>query len=193
MSQFEFVMTVVSVFMSFGVVRLLDGLRSTLNVDRRYWIHSSWVLIRLASYVLLWWGSWSIRDYESWNLLRFALWLVPFGLLYLQVTALVTTHPNNVQNWRNHFYEIRTWFFATNIFFILSLFLTTSVFGNLPILHPMSISFLVIFMVSVAGYFSDSHKVQAAIVLIAWFNLVLGWGVQIFDPGTLFPPEALNP
>lgn len=36
MSQFEFVMKVVSVFMSFGVVRLLGGLLSALNLDRKY-------------------------------------------------------------------------------------------------------------------------------------------------------------
>jgi hypothetical protein len=193
MSQFEFVMTVVSVFMSFGVVRLLDGLRSTLSAGRRYWVHSSWVVIRLASYVVLWWGSWAIRDFESWNLLMFSLWLVPFGLLYLQSTALVTTRPNDIQDWRIHFYGIRTWFFATNVFFIMSLFLTTSVLGGVPILHPMSISYLIILTISVAGYFSDSHKVQAAIVLIAWLNLILGWGVQLFDPAPLIPPDVINP
>ena len=103
MSQFEFVMTAVSVFMSFGVVRLLDGLRSTFNSNRSYWIHSSWVVIRLCSYVLLWCGSWSVREYESWNPFQFCLWLVPFGLLYLQSTALVTTRPDDIQDWRSHF------------------------------------------------------------------------------------------
>jgi hypothetical protein len=193
MSQFEFVMTVVSVFMSFGVVRLLDGLRSTLNADRRYWVHSLWVVIRLCSYVLLWWGSWSVREFENWNLLRFASWLVPFGLLYLQSTALVTTHPSDIQDWKSHFYEIRPWFFAINIVFILTLFLSTSGLGFLPVVHPLSISYLLILIVSIAGYFSDSHKVQAVIVLIALLNIILGWGVQIFDPATLIPPEALNP
>jgi hypothetical protein len=139
------------------------------------------------------WGSWSIREIESWNLLRFSLWLVPFGLVYLQVTALVTTRPNEIQDWRSHFYEIRTWFYATNVFYILSMFLTTTVFGGLPIVHPMSIYYLIILIVSVAGYFSDSHKVQATIVIIVWLNLILGWGVQLFDPATLIPPDALNP
>jgi len=185
-------MTAVSVFMSFGVVRLLDGLRATLNSDRRYWVHSSWVVIRLASYVLLWWGSWSAREYESWNLFQFSLWLVPFGLLYLQSTALVTTHPGDIKDWRSHFYEIRTWFFATNIFFIVTLFLSTTGFGAIPILHPLSISYLLILLVSIAGYFSDSHKVQAVIVLIALLNLVLGWGVQVFDPTTI-PLDVIDP
>jgi hypothetical protein len=142
---------------------------------------------------VLWWGSWSVRDFESWNLVRFTLWLVPFGLLYLQSTAWVTTRPGEIQDWRSHFYEIRTWFFATNIFFIVILFLSTTGFGVIPIMHPLSISYLLILIVSVAGYFSDSHTVQAAIVLIALLNVVLGWGAQLFDPATLIPPDALNP
>jgi hypothetical protein len=192
MSQFEFVMTAVSVFMSFGVVRLLDGLRSTFNSNRSYWIHSSWVVIRLCSYVLLWWGSWSAREYESWNLFQFCLWLVPFGLLYLQSTALVTTRPDDIQDWRSHFYEIRSWFFATNILFILTLFSSTSVFGSISIFHPVSIPYLVILIISIVGYYSDSHKVQATIAIIALLNLVLGWGVELFDPTTI-PIDVGNP
>jgi hypothetical protein len=192
MSQFEFVMTAVSVFMSFGVVRLLDGLRSTFNSNRRYWIHSSWVVIRIISYVMLWWGSWSVREYESWNLFQFCLWLVPFGLLYLQSTALVTTRPDEIQDWKSHFYEIRSWFFATNILFILTLFSSTSVFGSFSILHPVSIPYLVILIISIVGYYSDSHKVQATIALIALLNLVLGWGVQLFDPANI-PFDVGNP
>jgi len=192
MSQFEFVMTLVSVFISFGLVRLLDGLRYTFIPDRRYWVHCSWVVIRLASYVLLWWGSWSIRDLDLWNLARFTLWLLPFGLLYLQSTALVTTSPEEIRNWRDHFYEIRRWFFATNSIFIVILFLSTTGFGAFPLIHPLSISYLLILIVSIAGYLSDSHKVQALVVTIALFNLIFGWGVQVFNP-TAIPLEAVSP
>lgn len=185
MSQFEFVMTVVSVFMSFGVVRLLDGLRSSLNASRRYCVHSLWVVIRLFSYVLLWWGSWSVREFESWNLFRFCLWLFPFGLLYLQSTALVTTHPGDIKDWKAHFYEIRSWFFATNIVFIVTLFLSTSFFGVLPVVHPLSISYIIVLTFSVAGYFSESHKVQVIVVIAALLNMILGFGVQLFDPANM--------
>lgn len=182
MSQFEFVMAVVSVVMSFGVVRLLDGLRSSFSADRRYWVHSLWVVVRLFSYVLLWWGSWSVREFESWNLFRFCLWLFPFGLLYLQSTALVTTSPSDIKDWKTHFYEIRSWFFATNIIFVVTLFVGTSALGAIPVVHPISISYLLILMFSIAGYCSDSHKVQAVVVIFALLNLILGFGVQLFDP-----------
>lgn len=192
MSQFEFVMAAVSILMSFGVVRLLDGLRAALIPDRRYWVHSLWVINRLTAYVILWWGSWSVKDLENWNLFLFSLWLVPFGLLYLQATALVTTHPGEIQDWRSHFYEIRPWFFATNFFFMLTLFSSTTIFGALPLVHPFSIPFLVMVMVSVVGYFSASHKVQVAILFIEFLNIFLGWGVLLYDPSTV-PVETSNP
>ena len=191
MSQFEFVMTVVSILMSFGVVRLLDGLRAALTPNRRYWVHSLWVINRLIAYVLLWWGSWSVKD-EDWSLFLFSLWLVPFGLLYLQATALVTTHPGDIQDWRRHFYEIRPWLFATNIFFILTLYSSTTIFGALPFAHPVSIPAFVVLTVSIVGYFSASHKVHAAIALIMLLNIFLGWGVQLYDPSTI-PLDSASP
>ncbi len=109
----------------------------------------------------------------------------------------------NPQPWSQHvltifrigevtFCEIRSWFFATNILFILTLFSSTSVFGSISILHPVSIPYLVILIISIVGYYSDSHKVQATIAIIALLNLVLGWGVQLFDPTTI-PIDVGNP
>ena len=185
MSQFEFVMTVVSVLMSFGVVRLLDGLRAALSPSRSYWVHSLWLINRLMAYVLLWWGSWSVKEYEDWNLFTFSLWLVPFGFLYLQATALVTTHPGDIKDWQSHFYEIRPWFFAMNFFYMLTLYSSTTIFGTFPFAHPVGIPTLLILTVSIVGYFSESHKVQAAIIIIVFLNTFLGWGVLLYNPSTL--------
>ena len=72
-----------------------------------------------------------------------------------------------------------------NILFMLTLFSSTSVFGSIPILHPVSIPYLVILIISIVGFYSDSHKVQATIAFIALLNLILGWGVQLFDPASI--------
>lgn len=178
--------------MSFGVVRLLDGLRAALNKNGRYWVHSLWVLNRLMAYVLLWWGSWSVHDFEEWNLFSFSLWLVPFALMYLQATALVTTHPGDIKDWKSHFYEIRPWFFTINFFFIMTLYASTTIFGALPFAHPVGIITLVIVVISIVGYFSASHKVHATLVIIVILNVFIGWGVLLFDPLTL-PINTASP
>ena len=185
-------MTAVSVLMSFGVVRLLDGLRATLRSGSRYWVHSGWVLIRLSSYVLLWWGSWAVHDMEVWNLPRFALYLVPFGLVYLQATALVTTHPAQVRDWRSHYYEIRVWFFAVNIIYMVTLYLSTVAFGALAASLAITVPFLITVVISLVGCISASHKVHATIVVIQVVNVIMGFGVQLFDPTTLIL-DSTNP
>jgi hypothetical protein len=42
------------------------------------------------------------------------------------------------------------------------------------------------------GHPSQAGKVQATIALIALLNLVLGWGVQLFDPANI-PFDVGNP
>jgi hypothetical protein len=185
-------MTAVSVFMSFGVVRLLDGLRASLRSGSRYWVHSVWVLLRLFSYVLLWWGSWAVHDMEVWNLLRFSLYLIPLGLVYLQATALVTTHPAEVRDWKAHYYEIRLWFFAVNIAYIVTLYLSTIVFGAVAATLAFTIPFLITLVISIVGCISVSHKVHATIIVIQVANVILGFGVQLFDPTTIIL-DSSNP
>ena len=85
--------------LSFGVVRLLDGLRPALVPGRRYWVHALWLVQKLLNHAFYWWGFLSFREGVAWTVASF-LWilLVP-GLLFLQATALVTTNPSAVDSW----------------------------------------------------------------------------------------------
>jgi hypothetical protein len=129
---------------------------------------------------------------DVWNLPRFALYLVPFGLVYLQATALVTTHPAEVRNWRAHYYEIRVWFFAVNIAYMVTLYLSTVVIGALAVSVAITIPYLITLAISFVGCISASHKVHASIVVIQAVNLILGWGVLFFDPTTIIL-DSTNP
>lgn len=102
MTLFEYISVAVSIVLSFGVVRLLDGLRAAALPGRRYWPHFAWILTKLLNHALYWWGLWFAGDAASWNFAAF-LWVLLFpGMLYLQSTALVTTSPGDVPSWRAH-------------------------------------------------------------------------------------------
>ena len=92
MNLFEHVAVAFSMVLSFGVVRLLDGLRPALVPGRRYWVHALWLVQKLLNHAFYWWGFLSFREGVAWTAASF-LWilLVP-GLLFLQATALVTTN-----------------------------------------------------------------------------------------------------
>ena len=114
MNLFEHVAVAFSMVLSFGVVRLLDGLRPALVPGRRYWVHALWLVQKLLNHAFYWWGFLSFREGVAWTVASF-LWilLVP-SLLFLQATALVTTNPSAVDSWRDHFFGIRAWFFSVD-------------------------------------------------------------------------------
>jgi len=188
MTLFEYVTVAVSVVLSFGVVRLLDGLRSALAPDRRYWVHFLWIPTKLFNHALYWWGLWALREAVTWNLASF-LWLLLFpGTLYLQATALVTTSPAEVRSWRDHFYEIRAWFFWINLFLILHTFVSSAVIVGVPLLHPSRIPLLLLFVLNVLGVVSPNPRLHALIASIALLTQILGFGTVLFRPGSLTAP-----
>jgi hypothetical protein len=56
MTLFEYVTVAVSIVLSFGVVRLLDGLRAAALPECRYWVHLAWIPTKLLNHALYWWG-----------------------------------------------------------------------------------------------------------------------------------------
>ena len=62
MTLFEYITVVVSIVLSFGMIRLLGGLRPALSREGRYWVHVAWVGIKLLNLLLFWWGFWNLRD-----------------------------------------------------------------------------------------------------------------------------------
>ncbi len=132
MNLFEHVAVAFSMVLSFGVVRLLDGLRPALVPGRRYWVHALWLVQKLLNQAFYWWGFLSFREGVAWTVASF-LWilLVP-GLLFLQATALVTTNPSAVDSWRDHFFGIRSWFFSVDVVLILHSVTTSSFLRAFP-------------------------------------------------------------
>src|SRR3990172_5879526 len=107
MTLFEYVTVAVSIVLSFGVVRLLDGLRWAALPGRRYGVHLLWIPTKLLNHALYWWGLWALREAVAWNVASF-LWILLFPrTLYLQSTALVTTQPETVLSCRAPFSPLR--------------------------------------------------------------------------------------
>lgn len=187
MTLFEYVTVAVSIVLSFGVVRLLDGLRPSLEPGRRYWVHFLWIPTKLLNHALYWWGLWALHEAVTWNLVSF-VWILLFpATLYLQCTSLVTTDPAAVSSWREHFYKIRPWFFSINLFLIAHTFISSAIILRLPVLHVSRIPLLVVFLLNVLGVKSANPRLHGALSVVALLTQVLGFGAVLFRPGALSP------
>jgi len=175
--MFEHVAVAFSMVLSFGVVRLLEGVRPALVPGRRYWIHAVWLAQKLLNYAVYWWGFLSFREGIAWTLASFLWILVAPSLLFLQATALVTSNPSAVASWRTHFYGIRSWFFSVDAVLILHSVVTSSLLRGLPLLHPLRGLQALGLTISVLGAMSANPRLQATIApaALALHSLGLGW------------------
>ena len=107
MTLFEYLATFVSIVLSFGVIRLLDGLPAAVQGGRRYAIHLTWVIAVLWTQVQFWWAFWSYSTGVAWNYPKFLLVLASPLLLYSLAITLIPRDSGTVESWRDHFYHVR--------------------------------------------------------------------------------------
>jgi hypothetical protein len=185
MTLFEYVTVAVSIVLSLGVVRLLDGVRFAASRERGYWVHLAWIATKLMNHALYWWALWSTRDAVTWNFASF-LWVLAFpGILYLQSTALVTTTPAEIASWREHFFSIRRWFLAINLVLNLHVLASSLLLLDVPLLDSSRIPLLLVFVLNVAGIFSANPRLHGLIAGVVLATQVLGFGRMWFEPGAL--------
>ena len=105
--------------------------------------------------------------------------IVP-ALLFLQATALATTNPSGIASWREHFFDIRRWFFSVDIVLILHSVVTSSLLRGVPLLHPFRALQAAGLTISILGAAPASPRLHAAIAPMALALQSLGLGSLFF-------------
>jgi len=180
--SFDHVAVAFAMLMSLSVVRLLDSLRPALVPGRRYWVHTVWIVQKIVSIALYWWIFWWLREGVVWTAASFLWILLAPGLMFLQASALATTHPGTVPSWHDHFYEIRRWFFSADIGLILHSIVTSSLLRDVPLLDPLRAVQATGLVLSIAGVSSARPRLHAAIAPTALAVQLLGLGSLFFVP-----------
>jgi uncharacterized membrane protein len=173
-TQFEFVSAGLTIVLALGVARLLEGVSDSYDPARRYWLHFLWVITKLMQSAALFWSAWLTRDVPDRTFFQFLGLIATPSIFYLQVHALVTRTPEAVLDWREHFWKIRRWFFAANGLQVL-----VSASLNWANSESMDVRFLplaVVLLFSIVGFFSSNERVHFAIGIVAFLNLMMGFG-----------------
>jgi len=185
MTIFEYVSVAISIIVALAIAEGLRGLRSTLDSSKRYGIHATWLFIKLAAAMFYWWSAWRLRDIpEVWNMYTFTLALLMPSIMYLQLHSLVSNDPDQIDDWRRHFYDQRRWFFGLNTFLAVCTVHAFSYFSAslsqqvLPI-----IAYGVVAVLSIAGFLSDNARLHGVIAAtIALFNFIYWWVISFRPP-----------
>jgi hypothetical protein len=168
---FEFISAAVSIVLALSAGQILLNLREVFDPTRRYWVHAVWVVQALIIHVLVWWSLWAYRGIQ-WDLASFVLVLVPAGLLFVMSSALVPNSSSTVTSWEAHFFEVRRWFFAARILFIIGAGFRSWFLLDKPILEsPTPVSQFVLVLL-IAGILIANRRFQAVLVVVTSVLLV---------------------
>lgn len=182
MSQVEVVITGYSIIVALAIARLLDGLRPALAADAVYWVHSLWVVNKLINVLVIYWATWFFLD-ESVNFAQFLLVLAPPAIVYLQCDALLSKHPEDIDDWHVYFYANRRFFFLANAALGIALILQTQFAAGQSYPVAVYVLLVILTLVSIVGAISANPRLHAAIAVIAFFNLTAGFAGQLSGIG----------
>lgn len=151
MTLFEYLAVAVSIVLSFGAVRLLDGLPYALSREHRYWPHTIWMINLLWLHIQFWWVFWSYSRVTSWSYAQFLLAVAGPGLLYSLANTGLSSSPSAVTSWEAHFYGIRQRFFLlfACLYFVLGL--SGWLILEVPFFDPLRIVQASVIVVSLVG------------------------------------------
>lgn len=172
MSQFEYLAAAVSVVLSLGAVRLIDGIPHAFSHDRRYWPHSVWLLNILLLHVQSWWIFWDFSQAQGWTYPEFLLALAFPGLLYALARTVATVAPEQIASWQDHFEQIRVRMFILAACWVVSLGLLGWVRLKVPLVHPLRAIQGAFVASCIAGALWSSRRFQAVLAGFVFVALI---------------------
>jgi hypothetical protein len=110
--QFNYISVAVSIVLAISVTHLLTGLRDVVAPGRRDWLVVCWFGYLRYLHLLTWWSLFATHQVVTWSLGTFAIAMAVPGFLYLALYTLIPEDPAAVHSWREHFENVRRWFFT---------------------------------------------------------------------------------
>jgi uncharacterized membrane protein len=175
MSHFEYVAVAFSLVFALILARLLESLPSVFAKERRYWVHSLWVVHLIFSVLGVWWALWAFRDAKWTPILFLEVMFFPM-ILYMRTVFLLQDRNHSRGSWESLFYKNRNRFFASSALapvaaLLFDLSISESTDGS-RWLRVAGFGFVL--SLNILGLISSDPRVHAAIVLVV-FVLGLGW------------------
>lgn len=171
MSHFEYLTVAVSLILSFGLVRLIDGLWPAVRSTSRYPTHWAWVTFKLYSSVMYWWTNWNYKDHD-WNLVGFVWMLAGPLLLYGQATLLAPRNADSVADWRVHYFSVARPLLALQFIYVIQQASGVYMFSS----APETMMFVVLGLagiVAVAGLVSLNRTLHGVVIVANWLLIAL--------------------
>ncbi len=163
MSEFEFLIVVISILYSLVLIRVVNGAVEIIRDGRSYWLHTCWLILIFQGVVQTWWLFWTYRDVE-WQYGYFLMTLLlPVSMYY--VSAVLVPQDLRSVNWQVHFSEnYRQVFLGTTVIIVINN-MNGIVIRDGQLFSVLNIFPAVLCFLLVLAALSDSRRLHAAITI----------------------------
>ncbi len=125
------------------------------------------------------WSVWAARGAGEWSFTDYLIVIASPGILYLQANALVTTKPDEVEDWREHYFSIHRYFFIANFLLAPLGLLTIHVVADQPFPIASTFGFGLVAILATVAAISSSSRVHAAVAVITAANIMFVFGSNV--------------
>ena len=112
MSIFEFLTVAISIVLALGLSLLISSIPHVFDPRKRDWLHALVFVLFVFFHIVVWWRVWMLNVVTSWNIVQFTILIGSPLSLYLGATALVSSTPDQIDDWEAYFLERGQWVFA---------------------------------------------------------------------------------
>ena len=115
MDAFSYISIVPSIIIALGITRILTGIGKLLEKRDKiqtYWVHHLWSLNVFLYMVLNWWLLFRWESQVTWSFPLFLFLMITPTITFLLSVVLFREHFSESENFEQHFYDDRRWFFA---------------------------------------------------------------------------------
>ena len=165
MTIFEYIMVMVSLVLALALSHVMRHSADIFGGKQRYWVHAAWVAMFVFWQLQAWWAFWDLKD-TDWTFAKYLSMFTYPLLMFLTASILVPSYQSSPVDWKEFFFERKTWFFSIQIVAMCEGILVPIFLFGAPLVHPFRIIQLVIIFFFVIGIYGRSERTQAILFVI---------------------------
>jgi len=186
MDAFNYLSVMVSIVLGLGLTQLFAGIGNLVQIRRRvkrYWLHTTWVLVLIVVHLHMWWSLWALRGVADWNYARFVY--VQFG----PATLVIASHiiiPELLEgriDVERHYFDTSPLFFAIMAAAAAWAMFLEPVMGLRAFFVPFRLLPATALLTLASCSASKNKRVHAAAVVLIVLLLVIGITLNRFHLG----------
>ena len=174
MSLFEFLMVMVAIILGLGATQALRGLSRIARSKKPSAAVVMWAIALFYLYIQVWWAFWDLHAFDGWTQFLYYFQLAIPCAIFGATELLVPMGMQADADWREHFQQVRIWFYSVFSAVVILGILFSWVFFDVPFTHPYRLIQLLGLAIAITGLMVRRPSIHVWLATLYFFTLLSG-------------------